>query len=87
MGNAEVQDILIQPRTFLCGSRSFAAFIYFEQAKSELYRKHKAPKAKSSLKGAFNFTAISKKGKEYRIPDALSRAPVNEPTAEDICNM
>ncbi len=34
--------------------------------------------------GAYNFTAIWRKGKEHRIPDALSRAPVNEPTAEDL---
>jgi len=30
----------------------------------------------------YNFTTVWKKGKEHRIPDALSRAPVNEPTAE-----
>ena len=32
----------------------------------------------------YNFTTVWKKGKDHRIPDALSRAPVNEPTAEDL---
>ncbi len=30
------------------------------------------------------FTTIWRKGKEHRIPDALSRAPINEPTPEDL---
>ncbi|XP_043188392.1 uncharacterized protein K02A2.6-like [Amphibalanus amphitrite] len=33
--------------------------------------------------GLYNFTAIWQKGKEHVIPDALSRAPVEEPTSED----
>ena len=37
-------------------------------------------KEKTSL---YNFTAVWKKGKEHVIPDALSRAPVEEPTPED----
>ena len=32
---------------------------------------------------AFVFTAVWRAGKELRIPDALSRAPVSRPTAED----
>ena len=31
----------------------------------------------------FNFTTVWRKGKEHKIPDALSRAPVDQPTAED----
>ena len=37
-------------------------------------------KEKTSL---YNFTAVWKKGKDHIIPDALSRAPVEEPTHED----
>ncbi len=32
----------------------------------------------------YNFTTSWKKGKEHRIPDALSRAPVSEPTPDDL---
>ena len=34
--------------------------------------------------GPYNFTTVWIKGKEHKIPDALSRAPVNEPTADDL---
>ena len=37
-------------------------------------------KEKTSL---YNFTAIWRKGKDHAIPDALSRAPVDQPTQED----
>ncbi len=33
---------------------------------------------------AYQFHTVWKKGKEHRIPDALSRSPVNEPTPEDL---
>jgi len=32
----------------------------------------------------FVFTTVWKKGKEHAIPDALSRAPVSNPTADDL---
>ena len=38
-------------------------------------------KEKTSM---FNFTATWTKGKDHMIPDALSRAPVGQPTADDI---
>ena len=33
---------------------------------------------------AYQFKTVWKKGKEHRIPDALSRAPVNDPSPEDL---
>ena len=31
----------------------------------------------------YSFTTVWRKGKEHAIPDALSRAPVNDPAPED----
>ena len=33
---------------------------------------------------AYNFTTVWKKGKDHALPDALSRAPVSDPTPEDV---
>ena len=33
----------------------------------------------------YSFTTVWRKGKDHAIPDALSRAPVNDPVAEDKC--
>jgi hypothetical protein len=33
----------------------------------------------------YSFTTVWKKGKEHAIPDALSRAPVNDPAVDDEC--
>lgn len=33
----------------------------------------------------YSFTTVWRKGKDHAIPDALSRAPVNDPVAEDQC--
>ena len=33
---------------------------------------------------AYNFSAIWRKGKDHAIPDALSREPVADPTADDL---
>ena len=38
---------------------------------------------KASL-SPYNFTTVWKKGREHRIPDALSRSPVQDPTEEDV---
>ncbi len=34
--------------------------------------------------GRYDFTTTWRKGKSHRIPDALSRSPVNDPTGEDL---
>ena len=32
----------------------------------------------------FNFTTVSNKGKTHAIPNALSRSPVSNPSADDV---